>query len=209
MKSSPNRAHSGRRSVRPIWRRWPATVTERASRRAGRAMETAAIASPTRAAPTAHRMAETVPAPNDAVPKLVRPISSAAASPTITPRTPANSVSAIAIPTSVRVDAPRVRSSAASRRRRSAPAEAISAVTRPARMAPGSPRKRNRIWAYSASWRAVSSATPRLSPTRPAPVRRLSRLCARAMTSSNAALGLLGERVGQPDMDLGVDQLRA
>jgi len=92
-------------------------------------------------------MAETVPAPNEAVPKLLLPIRSAAISPIATPAAPASVVSARAIRTSVRVEAPRVRRRAASRRRRSAPAEAISAVTRPARIAPGTPRKRNRIWA--------------------------------------------------------------
>ena len=74
---------------------------------------------PTTVAPIAQRTADTVPAPKEAVPKLLWPISSAAPRPTTTPSTPASSVSASAIRTSVRVEAPRVRSSAASRRRRS------------------------------------------------------------------------------------------
>ena len=73
--AGPQRTAAGR----PICRRWPATVSERASRSAGRAIDPAAMDRPTSAAPSAHSAADTVPAPNDAVPKVLLPISRAAA----------------------------------------------------------------------------------------------------------------------------------
>ena len=102
MTSSPHRAQSGARVVRPTWRRCPATVSERASRAAGSAIEAAAISSPTSAAPVAHRIELSVSAPNDPVPNALLPISSAAPRPSATPRIAGDGVSASASRTSVR-----------------------------------------------------------------------------------------------------------
>ncbi len=106
-------------------------------------MEPAAMIRPASAAPPAHSAAASVDAPKLVVPKAAAPMSSAAPRPSATPATPLSADSLSATRTSWRVDAPRVRSSALSRRRRSAPAAAIDAVTSPARIAPGTPRNRN------------------------------------------------------------------
>ena len=62
-------------------RRWPTTVSERASRHAGSAIDPAAISRPARVAPPAQKMADSVEAPKLAVPNAAEPMSNAAARP--------------------------------------------------------------------------------------------------------------------------------
>ena len=106
----------------PTVRRAPATVSALASRRAGSAIDATAIVRPTSAEPAAQSAAAVVLAPKLALPNATAPIARAAPSPITVPAIPASADSARAIRTSCAVVAPRARSSAWSRRRRSEPA---------------------------------------------------------------------------------------
>jgi hypothetical protein len=152
-------------------------------------MDRAARTSPASPAIAPHAAAWPVVEPNRVAPNASRPAITAPASPMPEPSTPTSSASAPASQTILRGEAPLIRSSACSRRRRSAPAAPMTLVTSAARIAPGSPRNRNSSSAYSASLRAASSCAPRLSPTRAAPASRASRFLARAITSAKAAAG--------------------
>ena len=154
----------------------------RASRRAGSATLTAAMTTPTAtAAPDQMIVA-------DGGAELRCSESHVAdeccgASPSAEPMSATKVASAMPSPTSWRVVAPRVRSRACSRRRRSRPDAATAAVSSPASTAPGAPRKRNSTCAYKASLRALARVAPRLSPTSPLPARCASRLRAAPVTS--------------------------
>ncbi len=162
------------------------------SRHAGMRTAAAAISRPAAAAVAAQPAAVAPDAPKLADPNEAWPMPAASRSPARTPATPTTSASTAARRSTWPAAAPRARSSACSWRRREAAEFAIMTVSTPARTAPGTPRKRNRIWEYSASWRAAPRAAPRLSPTRAAPASLASVLLAAPVTAVKAAAGSAG-----------------
>ena len=168
----PQRAQSGVGSHAAYLRRRKAVVVKgHASRQAGSAMARVATSVPASSEPTAQVALERRVAPKLDESNATAPMPTADARPTAPPTRPTSTDSASARRTSTEIVAPRVRRSAWSRRRRSAPAPAIAPVSRTASSAPGRPRKRNAARAYRLSPRAASSAVARLLPDRDAPRR--------------------------------------
>ena len=138
----------------------------------------AATARPTSAATaTVQTTASAGVAPKRADPKASRPTRAATPSPSTPPATPTSERLDRRRATTCRRGAPRVRSSAWSRRRRSAPDAATAAVRSAGEDSAGKPEEQEQdLGVERRRSRAASSAAPRLSPTRPAPASRASRL---------------------------------
>jgi hypothetical protein len=134
---------------RPTTRRPAATVDRRAWAHAGYSTATNARRRPTRAAPAVQRIAAGVP--EIPGPAIARAAPVASVKPRTTPPTPTTTDSRLSKRRICAVDAPRARSNACSRRRRSDPDPAMANVSSTARMAPGRPRKTKSVSAYRAS----------------------------------------------------------
>ena len=161
--------------------------------------------SPPAAAARVHPSARGVPAG-----RARRTASSASGTPSTAPTAAMATDSPATIRPSWGIEAPRSRSRAISRRRRSERSATTSPATTAARASPGSPSNKKSRFAYCASSPARVSAVPRLSPTRAPPATAAWKWLARPWIAMAALWGSDGRpAVGEADVQLVHDGGRA